>query len=360
MVLKVNRLVLPSALVLAFASPSCETEFSVNGNYQITPIVIGLLDHTDSTHIIKITKAFLGDGDNLVYAQNPDSNYFVAVDAWIREIEPLTGDYTGREWNLHDSIITNKSTDGAFYAPYQKVYVFYEDSLLSDMEYELTADLEEGAHTITAKTGLIDGFGVASTILQPTWKINFASATVDEDKDYKFWKFLVTEGTNAAVYNYKYTMNYRETYTDLTTADFSIERNDGDVIQESPSTPGGHTQTFAGLDFYLWVADVIEAGDPDVMNRRLLGIDLKVSIAHRDLDQFMDVGAPVTGIVQNKPEFTNITGGLGLFSSRLIYEVKNYKLDPNSIKELCTGQHTQPLVFCSWYTDDAAESYYCP
>ncbi len=62
---------------------SCETEFSLNGDYEIIPVVFGLLDHTETTHMVKITKAYLGDGDNLLYAQIPDSSYFNSVEAII-------------------------------------------------------------------------------------------------------------------------------------------------------------------------------------------------------------------------------------------------------------------------------------
>ena len=355
----IKRLPIATAIVAVLSFQSCETEFSVNGNYEITPVVIGLLDYTDSVHIIKITKAFLGEDNNLIYAQIPDSNYFTTVDAWVKEIDPTTDEYTGREWNLTDSTITGKSTDGVFYAPDQKVYVFHESTLLDNMDYELTADLNEGQHAISARTSMLNGFTVQSTILQPTWKINFAPLTVDSDDDYNDWKFSVTEAENAAIYNYKYTMNWRETYTDLTTATFSVERNDGDVLQAKPSDPDAHVQSFSGLDFYAWVGEIVP-DDPDVIKRELLGIDLKISVAHHELDQFMDVGAPVTGIVQNKPEYTNVNGGLGLFSTRLVYEVKNYKIDKNSIKQLCEGMYTVSKLFCSWYADDVGELYACP
>lgn len=110
----IKKLTLLSIVGVSFVWSSCETDFSLNGDYEITPVVFGLLDHTKSTHIIKITKAYMGDGDNLVYAQEEDSNYFETVDA--RVIEFKNGNETGRSWQLHDSVITNKDTSGIFYA----------------------------------------------------------------------------------------------------------------------------------------------------------------------------------------------------------------------------------------------------
>lgn len=354
----IKKLSIFTLLIAVLGFNSCETDFSVNGNYEITPVVIGVLDHTDTTHIVKITKAFLGDGDNLVYAQNPDSNYFNQVDAWVKEINPSTGEYTGREWNLHDSIISNKNTDGIFYAPEQKVYVFYESTLDENMEYELTAMLEE-TYPISSKTQMLGGFKVSSQLALPTYTIGFAPNTVDDDTDYDSWSFTVTEADNAANYNFKYFFRWRETYADMTTQDFVAEFNDGDVEQEKPSAPSAQVQNFAGVDFYNWVRNIIP-DDPDVIQRRALGIDLRISVAHKDLDQYMKVGAPVTGIVQSKPEFTNINGGLGIWSSRLIYERPDIPLNPTSMKELCAGLKTSGMFFCSDYPEHIGEMFECP
>ena len=343
---------------LSFTWSSCETEFSLNGEYEITPVVFGLIDHTKDVHIIKITKAFLGDGDNLEYAQNPDSNYFHTVDARVIEYN-ASGDTTGRKWQLNDSIISGKDTSGVFYGPDQKVYVFYADDLDSTMTYELVADLNEGQHTINAKTDLINGFAVAAGLYYTGYRINFASNTVQNDQDYNSWIFLVTEALNGSRYNYKYTFRWTEYYTDLTTASFSATYNNGDKDQLDPDVPGGHSASFGGLDFYQFVQSVVP-DDPNIDHRIIDGIDLRISVAHKDLDQYMDVAKPVSGIAQVNPEYTNINGGLGLFSSRLIFELNNLKLDIYSMKELCTGSYTFSKAFCSNLPEHISEPWYCP
>lgn len=336
---------------------SCETDFSLNGDYEITPIVFGLLDHTENTHIIKITKAYMGDGDNLVYAKEDDSSYFNSVDARVIEFDK-NGNETGRTWQLHDTIITNKDTSGIFYAPDQKVYVFYESDLDSSAEYHLEADLNEGAYQISSSTELIRGFYVSNSVYFNT-SLNFAGATVAEDKDYKIWTFSVFEGYNGSRYSYKYTVRWTEYYTDGTSKNFSATRNNGNKDQEDPDKPSTQTAAFSGLDFYSWLAEIIP-DDPTVDRRKFNGLDLKITVAHYDLDQYMEVSKPVTSIAQVQPEFTNINGGLGLFSSRLILEINGFTLNKSSRKELCRGQHTGTKAFCSSDPEDVAENYYCP
>lgn len=337
---------------------SCNTEFSLNGDYEVTPVVFGLLDHNQDFHTVKITKAFLGDDDNLLYAQNPDSSYFNQVDATITEYKD--GSATGRSWVLFDTIMTDKDTSGLFYAPEQKVYGFYESALDSTCTYDLNVDLEGGAHNVTASTELIDKFRLTGNILNPAFRIQFAPNTVNEDSDYDTWIVNIAEGLHAARYNFKYTIRWTEYYTDMTSASFSAERNNGDKLQtDKPSNPLSNTGSFLGLDFYQFVRDVVP-DDPNVEYRRFNGLDLKISVAHEELEQFMSVSEPVSGIAQVQPEFTNVTNGRGLFSSRAILIKQNLQLNPASMKDLCIGGYTVAKLFKSDYPEHIGELFYQP
>ncbi|MEO9533076.1 MAG: hypothetical protein ABJG68_09075 [Crocinitomicaceae bacterium] len=338
---------------------ACETDFSLNGDYEIQPIVFGLIDHTDDVHLIKITKAFLGDGDNLVYAQNPDSNYFNQVDGKV--IEFLDGEATGREWVLTDTIIATKDADGLFYGPEQKIYKFYADDLDSSATYNLELEIENGAHQVTGTTELISRFKTSKSGLEisPVFKLTFAPSTVSEDDDYSKWVFGITEGKNAAAYTFFYSMRYQEEYADASTQNFEITHNFYETEQDKPQTPSSQQVNVDGLDFYTWVEGEI-LPDPNVVRRRFIGIDFKIGVAHYEFQQYMDVSQPVTGIAQVQPEFTNLTGARGLFSSRIIMDINNFLLDGNSMEQLCVGLHTGGLAFKSDYPEHMGENFYAP
>ena len=337
---------------------SCETEFSLNGNYTIQPIVFGLLDHKADVHMIKITKAYLGDGDNLVYAQNPDSNYFAQVDGVVYEIKNETD--TTRSWTLMDTIVSNKSTDGLFYAPDQKAYYFIEPDLDSTAEYALEISINGGQHMVTGRTTLIDNFKITTNpIFNPAYKVVFAPNTVDEDEDYDNWNIQIAEGKDAARYNYKYTIHWEDTYQDMSTATYSATRNNGDIFQKGTAeAPGTHYVSYSGLDFYQFVRDAVP-DDPNVDKRRFLGLDIQIAVAHVDLNQYMEVSEPVSGIAQVQPEFTNLTGARGLFSSRVIYTLTGFQLNAASMKELCTGGYTVTKGFCSEMPEHTGETWSC-
>lgn len=340
-----------SIIFFGLGFSACETEFSLNGDYRLTPVVFGLMDDSDSLHMIKITKAFLGDGSNLVYAQNPDSNYFEQVDAIITEFD-LEGDETGRSWQLRDTVIPNKSTDGVFYSPEQKVYYFEAHDLNSDYSYQLDADFNEGQANITSVTGLVKNFSAPSKYDAGLLKLSFAINTVDEDKDYKVVRVSFNAGTNVGLYEYGYTFNWTEFYLDGTSEEFSLYQRvgtEGDV---------GTDALYSGIDFYRWVQNNIP-DDPNVSYRIATGFDMHISVAHNTFAQYLSVSQPVSGIAQIQPVFTNIEGGFGLFSSRKLYIKKGLQLDAPSTKELANGQFTITKNFCSPLSEHNDAPYAC-
>ena len=64
----------------------------------------------------------------------------------------------------------------------------------------------------------------------------------------------------------------------------------------------------------------------------------------------MEVNEPATGVVTERPSFTNINGGIGLFASKYQASVLG-PLSDGSVLELCKGQITSGLKFCSDSSD---------
>ncbi len=339
-------------IALFLGVSSCETDFSLNGKYEPIPVVFGLLDHQDTTHLIKITKAFLGDGDNLVYAKNPDSNYFAQVDAQVIEYD-VSGDKTGREWQLEDSIITNKSTDGIFYGPDQKIYYFVEPDLNSGYTYEIVADINEGEHSFSGQTSMINNFNILGLIETGAFKLNFAKNNVTSNADYFAWSINFT-AENAGQIEMEYTFLRTEHYESGDSAKFSSTKIEGQIDEAIDN----ETVRISGIDFYRWIEQEIPT-DENVEQRTFDGFDLHFSLAHKNLDQYMTVAQPVTGIAQVQPIFTNITGGYGLFSSRLLYTIEDLPLNAASMKELARGQFTLVKAFCSRLPIHNTSSFYC-
>ena len=94
---------------------------------------------------------------------------------------------------------------------------------------------------------------------------------------------------------------------------------------------------------------------------RVRAFDFVLSIANEELDTYLAVNAPVTGIIQERPVYTNIAGGLGLFASRTQQRVNGLGISKPSVQELVEGQHTAVLQFClPPETEGDVAEYACP
>ena len=76
------------------------------------------------------------------------------------------------------------------------------------------------------------------------------------------------------------------------------------------------------------------------------------------LSDFLEVNAPSTTIAQDKPYYTNISGGVGVFSSRSSSSVTK-DLISNFIDRIACHPSTFPLLFCD-YTTGKPRAVTCP
>ena len=100
---------------------SCSTDFEINAPYKETIVVYGLLNTLDTAQFIRISKAYLGEGNALVMAQEPDSiNYAdildVKMERWQSENGPVLETFSLQRTD------TIPKDEGIFAAPYQVYY----------------------------------------------------------------------------------------------------------------------------------------------------------------------------------------------------------------------------------------------
>jgi hypothetical protein len=362
---------------------SCNEKIDLLGDYQETAVVYGLLDHADSLHYIKITRAFIGPGSAVDLAQIPDSSYFNQVDATVTE---FIGGVATRAWELRDTLVTNKEINGAFYGPEQKVYYFktlptgpnevqqgspsaLTSSLNKDATYKLSIDIDNGKFTVLGETELVHGLTSPSNSQNFTFKFannpgSYVSAGVA----------AVNTFGNAFVVNSSLKVIYNE-YVGVNKTVNSFDWKLG----EASILPGeSRTFTAYGETFYTLMKNDVTV-DPSITRRTFEGIEFTITGGHEELYNYMVVNAPSSSLSQSKPSYTNltVTNGkrvVGIFSSR--QTLKFYRpfftnaaqayiraIDKKSTRELCQGPLTGLLLFCSNHPGDnvvgAEESYAC-
>lgn len=343
---------------------SCNEDIDLIGDFTETAVVYGILDQSDSVHLIKITRAFIGPGDAIQIASNPDSSYFNSVNATVKEV--INGVVT-RTWILTDTTILNKDTIGIFYAPEQKVYHFntpMNDPLLGHAIYRLDIDINNGEFNISGETPMVDDITVPS-VFSTTFSYKFY-----QNSEPKTQNVSVNVGTSYRV-NARLQIHYDDFVGPTSTPNsFTWNLGEADVQPET-------SKIFAanGATFYELIGTACSTGDPSIDKRNISGITLTVVGGAEHLYNYILVNQPSSTIAQTKPTYTNLSATndhdiIGVFTSRLTYSIYHPMVHPsifvrcidvNSTQQLCIGSETNPYFFCSQHLGDIAngQSWAC-
>ena len=366
---------------------SCSEDIKLNGDFKETAVVYGLLDHADSLHFIKITRAFIGPGNALEIAQIPDSSYFENVELTVSE---YIGGVFQRTWLLQDTLVANKDVDGVFYAPEQKVYYFKTlptvtssmgvpgtvqtspNTLLTSLKpgatYKMKAVINGGEFEVTGETELVNGLTTSAS------SQNFTFKFADDPAEYISTGVGVSSTGNSFIVNAQLDVFFDEYSGGIPTSkSFNWQLGENDV-QPNTST----TFTALGKSFY----DLVKRNatdDASIDKRTFKGISVTITGGAEDLYNYMLVNKPTSSLAQSKPTYTNLAVSndrrvVGIFSSRQTLKVfKSFyvssaqayirAIDKKSTRELCTGPITGPLFFCSDHPGDNVvnqqESFAC-
>ena len=348
-------------LAIGFGT-GCSTEVDLNAPYERTPIVFGLLETAVDTQWVRINKTWLGEGNQFDAALIADSSEYLPseITALVHE---LNGDQVLQTFALRDTVLGDKEP-GLFYGPDHQAWFFVPSGgLNAASEYRIEVDIADGDQA-AATTNLIAS--VAGNITQPpagvaTFKYGFAnigpSFTTYPDLTFK-WASTV----GASRYDVSMDIHVTEkvwaddAHTELvetrnrvlTWAIGSVDTNDDD---------GGEvlSKVVNGEQFFSFLANRLEAdaritrvlGEWDEEDQIARALDFKLSIANDALRTYLDVNDPVTGVIQERPEYTNITGGLGLWASRDRQAVNGIGYTTDTMEELLNNPMTAALNFCT-------------
>lgn len=334
-------------LVLLGGIQSCKTDFEINAPYDDIPVVFAALDQSVDTQYVKINKTYLGGtGDNTTYAAINDSVLFSTISATIDEKK---GGVTLNSYALSETWAKGIQP-GLFNTDSQKVYYFVPSGGLDiDATYDLNIDIDNGRKQVTASTNLVQGFDFVSTFkIQVHAGINFAGA----NQSYRDITMKWTTAEGASMYESGLVFYFDE-YSQNGIVEKSVSWSFGKST--SLSTNGGEelSKDILGDGFYKVIAAKL-ANNPNEANitkRVFKRIEFNVAAAGEDLSTYIGVNEPSNSIVSDRPTFTNVTGGLGIFSSRTNLVMKEYlsgspfQLNTSSKAELYNGQYTVGLKF---------------
>jgi len=304
-----NMYLLFTVVIILFSS--CENEFHVNAEWEETTVVYGLLDASLDTQYIKINKAFLGDTSASVMAQYADSvNYDPS------NLEIKLHDLASNSSIILDDILMNKDP----FDPNGNLGVFSVDSniiyraltpsgfLKDNRMYMLEIKNRISGNEVFASTEVISSF-IFTTNLNS--KFPFYKDDSDWlDSNYRSKTIQWNKVENGFIYELDVRFNYYE--------NGELKHLIWGQGLVTFAGSGEMSTTLEGAKFFNFLSKELE--NPAFQGTRIFkDIDLVMTVGTEELNTYIQVNEPVSGIVQQRPDFTNINNGIGIFSSRYTY-----------------------------------------
>lgn len=318
---KIKLLILISTTIFLI---QCKKDFDVNDNWKDISVVYGLLNSTDSVHYIRLSKAFLGDQDAYVMAQVSDSLYY--QNATVKIEERINGSLT----NTYNCVKIDTIREDGIFAHNNVVYRAIGNlSTNSNALYKLVINAND--NEISSETALIQDFTV--------YPINNpVSMSATTNKLSIVW--------NTPPMGRLYETVVRFFYYDITATDTTKKYLDIPLGSKTSNTKeGGESMSteLIGSNFLYTVANTMP-NNPQLIKRVVAkgSIEVRISVGSDDMYTYIQVTQPSSGIVSEKPAYSNISNGLGLFSSRYlkISPISKPSLSQKTIDSLAAGIYT--------------------
>lgn len=365
--IKMTKFLIPLLCLLVLTLFSCNEDVNVSSTYKESPVIYGLLDQNNDIHYIKINRGFVGPGNALEFSKIPDSNYFENVSA---KVEELINNVPIRTWELRDTLLTTKDTNGVFFGPDQIVYYFDNGTvkLKEEAVYRLTVDINEGKLQVVGETKIVSQFGTNTSISNQTANLKLAKDPGE------YLTSTIWANAGSAVFG---SITVEIDVAEIRGADTTFIRIPW-KIGENTTNNNKLTASGLGETFYRQIRDGL-TNDNTISRRNLMGLNVKFIGGSNEFYNYILVNKPSSTLTQTKPIYTNltVTNGfkvVGLFSARHTvdiykpFEIENIvyirAIDQNSTRELCEGSLLAPYLFCSQHSADNIasnpKSYACP
>ncbi|MBT7897090.1 MAG: DUF4249 family protein [Flavobacteriales bacterium] len=300
------------SILILLSISSCETDFDVNANWEDVTIVYGLIDPNEEIQLVKINKAYLGEGDAIEMASISDSTNYNPSD--IRVTLYRIKEISFNQYDTLSSVILNdtilEKDDGLFSIDNNIIYTFSkpESFYNTNSIYSLEVINLSSGHMVTSKTEIINNFSFES--LNSSFQWGLYNEELGDSLMFRTKTIEWTKSNNGEIYQLDVLINY-------------IENNDTiSLIWSQPLieySSGNMTTKIKGNLFF----DFLSSNLSNNTTKQFLNLDLVMTVGTDDLKTYINVNKPFSGIVQERPAFSNIGNGIGLFSSRYTYDQIN-------------------------------------
>jgi len=300
---------------------SCETDFDVNANWKDVTIVYGLIDPNNEDQLIKINKAYLGQGDAIQMASISDSTNYDPSNLIVkihRVREQVFNTYDTLSTVVLTDTVLDKD-DGLFSTDDNIIYTFKKPSSFYNTNsiYVLEILNLSSGQKVTSETEIINSFSFES--LNPSFEWGLYNGELADSLRFRTKNIEWQNSNNGVIYQLDILINYLESgiVNSLSWSQPLVEYSSGNMSLK-----------IKGDQFFQFLENNLDNNT----TKQFLNLDLVMTIGAQDLKTYIDVNQPFSGIVQERPVFSNIDNGVGLFSSRYTYDdIKGIELTNSTL-----------------------------
>ncbi|MEZ5196453.1 MAG: hypothetical protein R2764_08650 [Bacteroidales bacterium] len=325
---------------------SCDTEFETIAEWRDIPVVYGILGQHQAVQNIKINKAFMGEGNALEYAQNPDSIYYpYGLEVWVEEWSE-TGTFIRAI--QFDTATIEKEETGIFGSTqiiyrslpynYHKIraeYDFWGNLLSIDTfwlnetsKYKLIIDNPFTGIETYSETLLVRDFEITSpgdnTYIKFSPNPQFPEIFNWDKPDY------------SGKLNFEVVFHYKEIGATLSD---TIYKSVNLIYEEYITSQYDYEMTYSYWDnlFFSSCVEAIPYDDPAqevLIGERFAGkIDFMVGVAAPEYSAYLAIFQNSMLPPNGDLVYSNIQDGVGIFSSRY-KKTKSKRLHPETVAVL--------------------------
>lgn len=318
-------------ILIFFIISSCNNDIDLNEEWKDIPVTYGILNPKDTAQYIRIEKAFSSVNKSaLEISKIPDSLYYKNIS--VKIIRNKT--QSSYLLKMIDGNQDRHVRDTGIFAntPNYLYKIKTEDiELIPSEKYTLLA-LKHNGDTLTLSTiSLVKDINIylpysTDKPVNLMYISNFNINWEGGDKYGYFDLFIV--------------FHIKEKNTS-TTNEWVLK----DYIWKVDDKISNQKYRIEGRRFYQYLQDHLEA-NPDIA-RKFIGFDIKIRAVGREFKNYIDILHTNLGITssQQLPVYTNMSYGLGVFSSVNIKEMKGFFIGNIMDDSLKTGIYTKNLNF---------------
>lgn len=317
-----NKLLLVLITLISTLFFSCETDIEANAPYEDITIVYGVINPGETDHYIKISRAFSGVSSALDLAAN-SHNFNYAEDALEVSIEEINNGSVVKTYSTGAGTVIRTvdeiiKTPGIFDENTNVLYKFVEPAINKKSIYRIKIVNKESGKEVSSETEVVGNTRIALPSGGSSFKFYIASGSSGVFTDTPVG---LTTGKSVGRAEAKLIFKYIEHYT-VSSMKPSVmkivEMSMGEDLASSTSGNESLKWKMSGNAFFDNITSAVSDPNniPDFSHRELENISVDFIVTGSELSTFMTVSAPSNTVNQDKPNYTNIENGIGIYSSR--------------------------------------------